>query len=526
MKDYRRFAPLGLVFSGLSILSTIGFVLVNGIANIGLYTPPDPQILTRGIWFSLAGILLGLAITALLDPEGTRLFLTGRQAQYGSNAIIMLLAFMGVLFFINMLAYQNPKTWDLTEDKQNTLAPETIALFGKLPEPVIARAYFTSQTPNTDAKNLLQKLKENSNGKFDYTFIDPNFEPLAAKEDDITRDGTIMLHMGGKKSPVNFATEQEIAIAMIKLVNPQSQVIYFLVDHGEKDTENPGESSFTYIKKALTDKNYTVKLLSLASTGSVPADAAAVVIAGPIVPLAEAEVTALSNYLDAGGGLVVMEDSPLLTNYKDIANPLDDLLAKWGVGLKNDIVVDPNTSSPLFAVADTQSYARHPITANLRGVLTTFPTTRSLTVIEGTPYSVTALVATGANAWGETDVDSMNNSQVSFDPATDNPGPVTLAISSEDFARQGRLVVFGDSEFAIDTLYAQGNFGDILTNAIDWVAEQENLINLTVKTPVERTYNPPSGLEFVGIILSTLCLIPLIVIGGGVWAWASRRRRG
>ena len=60
-------------------------------------------------------------------PKRTRDFLTGRQVRHGSNALIMLVAFVLILVVVNAIVYQNPIQWDWTEDKQNTLAPETIA---------------------------------------------------------------------------------------------------------------------------------------------------------------------------------------------------------------------------------------------------------------------------------------------------------------------------------------------------------------------------------------------------------------
>ena len=61
-------------------------------------------------------------------------FFTGRQARYGSNAVIMSIAFAGILIIGNVLAYQNPvPVADLTEDQVNTLAPETLAAIQKLP---------------------------------------------------------------------------------------------------------------------------------------------------------------------------------------------------------------------------------------------------------------------------------------------------------------------------------------------------------------------------------------------------------
>ena len=88
------------------------------------------------------------------------------------------------------------------------------------------------------------------------------------------------------------------------------------------------------------------------------------------------------------------------------------------------------------------------------------------------------------------------------------------------------MVVFGSSTFAQDDNFDFSGNGDIFLNSIDWLAEQETLINLTSNTPQERTFNPPGSAQFILTIVSTVCLIPLIVIGAGVYAWVMRRRRG
>ena len=101
----RRFAPLGLVLSAIAVLAVIVILVVRGLASAGIVQLPDPEMLNRSLLICLSLFILGLALTAFLDPERTREFLTGRQAKYGSNAVIMLLAFLGILLFINILAY-------------------------------------------------------------------------------------------------------------------------------------------------------------------------------------------------------------------------------------------------------------------------------------------------------------------------------------------------------------------------------------------------------------------------------------
>ena len=52
--DPRRFAPLGLVLSGLAVITFIVFLVVKSIASAGIFQPPDPTVLERGLWVSLS----------------------------------------------------------------------------------------------------------------------------------------------------------------------------------------------------------------------------------------------------------------------------------------------------------------------------------------------------------------------------------------------------------------------------------------------------------------------------------------
>ena len=103
---------------------------------------------------------------------------------------------------------------------------------------------------------------------------------------------------------------------------------------------------------------------------------------------------------------------------------------------------------------------------------------------------------------------------------------MTLAAAAENPNTNGRVVVFGSSTFAQDDNFGFSGNGDMFINAIDWIAEEESLINLTSNTQQERTFEPPGSTQFILIIVSTVCVIPLVIVIAGVYAWVMRRRRG
>jgi ABC-type uncharacterized transport system involved in gliding motility auxiliary subunit len=78
----------------------------------------------------------------------------------------------------------------------------------------------------------------------------------------------------------------------------------------------------------------------------------------------------------------------------------------------------------------------------------------------------------------------------------------------------------------VDQIFdAYGN-GDMFVNSVDWGAEQEDLANITPKTPTERTFNIPGQFQWIAILLGSVFIIPGLVVVAGISSWLARRRQG
>lgn len=522
----RRFAPVGLALAALGLLVCLGVLVVKGLVAAGLYLPRDPQLINTIGLVAAAVTLLGLSLFAILDPERTRALLTGRQARHGSNAFLMLVAFFGILVFLNVIAYENPQSWDVSADKQNTLAPETLDTLAALPEPVTAVAFYSAQSSPDFAQELLEKYKQASAGKFEYTIVDPDAEPARAVEAGITQDGTIALYLGQQKQLVDFADEQAITSALVRLINPEKRGVYFLTGHGERDIENAGESSYTTARTVLESKNYTVETLNLLEAEQVPLDADTVIIAGPQVSLSEDEVSRLQDYLAGGGTIIAMAEPVLLTEMGDEADLLAEMLSTdWSISLAKDIVFDPSVSQQGLFTA-TVATGAHPITDPIQNIAVIYPSARSLVVgAEAAGPSVTDLGSTGDAAWGDNNY-SPEDQEIAYDEGVDTPGPLQIAAAAENSETGGRVVVFGDADFADDTYYQNFANLEMFINAVDWAAGEEQLIGLTSYGAEERTFQPPGTLAGNALIVFSACLLPLAIVVAGVWVWLAHRRRG
>jgi ABC-type uncharacterized transport system involved in gliding motility auxiliary subunit len=523
-----QYAFIGLILALLACVSTGLIGAAKGMLAIKMFTLENTDGLNLALQISIALLIVGLAAYAIMAPDTVRRFLTGRQARYGSNSLILALAFLGIIFVANYIVFQNPKSWDLTEDKSNTLATETLQALEALPGKVTATAFYSASLSSASADELLLKFKTNSGGKFEYNFVDPDLDPVAAREAGITGDGKILLQMGETKEIASYADEAELTKTLIRLISPEPRAVYFLEGHGEPTLDSSGQINFSTAKSTLESKNYTVNSLNLLSTNKIPEDALAIIIAGPLKPLSNSEVTLLKDYVNAGGSLVVMEDPTLVTEFGKSSDPLAKYLTSdWGITLNDDIVIDlVNTQNPLQAVSS--QVGQHPITQNLtQNYIVILPQARSLSIVDKIVENVaqTPIILTTEQSWGEAEMVA-GGEQPTFDAEKDTPGPLNLAIAGENDVTKGRVVVFGNSVFATnDGFDAYGN-GNMFINSVDWAAEQEDVLGITPREPTLRVFTPPTNAGFIIMIIVAVLVLPGLVVFAGVSSWLTRRKRG
>jgi ABC-type uncharacterized transport system involved in gliding motility auxiliary subunit len=533
----RRYTFLALVVSLVALIAALVLGLLRGLNAAGLFELARPDDINRWLLISVGVVVIGLAVYAILEPDKIGRFVSRRQTRYGSNLFVMVIAFLGILVFGNWIAYDNPvPVADLTADKENTLAPEFADAIKNLPSKITAVAFFNAQSSRESAEKLLNNIKANSNGQFDYRFEDPDLNPLLARESGITGNGKILLTMADRKEIAAFVSEEEILKAIIRLTSPNARAVYFLTGHGEASLDQ-GESNLATAKQTLENKNYTVTPLNLLAEGKIPEDALAVIIAGPVKPLADSEVELLKAYVDQGGSLVVMQDPYQFTDFGDAPDPLADYLTNdWGIVLDRDIILDTSSAMDLLYAVSAIPNSQHPITQDItsQNLVIIMPQARSVSIPEQ-PEGVTlsALIQTtpplsnAAFSWGEMNYTvSAEGTQVQYDEGVDMIGPLNMAVAAENTTSKGRVVVMGNSYFARGQNFDQYGNGNFFINSVDWAAEQEDLIQFTQRTTTERTFVPPNNVGRLMIFLGSICILPGLILVAGIATWWARRRQG
>ena len=175
-------------------------------------------------------------------------------------------------------------------------------------------------------------------------------------------------------------------------------------------------------------------------------------------------------------------------------------------------------------------YESHRITDRFRS-MTFFPYARSVEPAKDTTGGLTveAILKTNANSWGETDV---KGGEATFDEKTDAKGPLTLAVavtkeikpaSDNNPGVKARLVIVGDSDFAINAYFgAQGN-GNLFLNMVSWLGQEEDLISIRPKAPEDRRVILSQSQQSM-LRLLTVFILPGVALVAGIAVWTRRRR--
>ena len=497
--------------------------------------------------FSLTVLIIGAALlfgSLVLSPRGVAIFLVGRQARYGTNILIMAVAFFAIIVLVNFLFFRNFQRFDVTATRFFTLAPQTAQILSNLEVPVRANAFFVEgDIRRQQVEDILNEFARNSNN-FEYRFVDPELRRAIALNYNVTQFPAIVIENleVGTFQQVFPATEQQLVTGVLVVTGVERKKVYILTGHKERSatrdvaTGDIEAIGFDLALEGLLRDNYAVQALNLLQVRSVPPDAAAVIVAGPEQDLDPEEYAALDGYLTAGGRMVVLLDPNSPPSFRD-------LLSEWGIRVSVETLADAGSSiagrllTPLLQRANGQY-----VSTELSGVgitsqidVTFFP---DATAIGATlpaedipPHTrFVPLALTTQASWLETDVDNPRP-----DPSVDIPGPYAVASVVEACAKIGdppirclssmpltKLVAFGDSDFVSNEFFTSRDNADFFLNSVNYVTDDVDLISVRPKIfPVRELVLTSNERDFIQ--WSSWFLPPALLVLLGAWVWWRRR---
>lgn len=508
-----------------SLLGLIGLVLLlfAGIAA-ALTRARSPVDV---VYIFVNGLLGLFALIAYLSAgiEQVRNVVSERSTRYGANVVISSLVFLAVLVLLNYISARHTHRFDLSEQGIYSLSPQSTNVVKGLKKDLQIEA-FVEGGVNPQLRDLLENYSYVS-PKVKFEMIDPDRQPQLAEKYKINAYNTVRLAYGNEATTVTQPTEENLTNAIIKVTRTTRKTVCLIEGHGEPDIDNvQSPHGLASLKQALENENYTVKKVLLASMANVPDDCSVVLVAGPQKPYLSTELTALQTYLDGGGRALFLLPPQRGSEFQPF-------LAKWGVKLGDDVVVDQVIrlfQGPALGLAPlVNTYTPHEITHDFKQ-RTVFPMTRSVHADAAGKKGLqaTELVKTSPSSWAETDLEGLfQRSEATFDAGADTKGPVPIAVVVTADLKQlnggkdgtARLAVIGSSEFA-DNREMEGTYynRDLLLNTVGWLVGQSDLLSIRPRGIRASRVQFTAEQGTVIFYLSVLVLPELLLIAGiAVW---------
>ena len=442
---------------------------------------------------------------------------------------------------LNIWVVDHPQRLDLTNSGVYSIGPQTQRVLAELREPVSVTFFYDLRSKEmNDARALLEQYAAASPLLTLNTF-DPAIAPAEARRQQVQFAGTSIFEAKDRRIVVNGGSEADFTNGLIRVTSRGNQTVCFTEGHIEADPNSlsthehfegdmgSGHSHSSggralvlherhgmgMARDALLTLGYQVRSVSLVQGGK-PLDACSVVvIAAPQQAFEAAEVEQLRAWALAGGRVVALVDPFIVSG-------LDALFADFGVKLERRIVVDDKAHYWTDAATPAVSnYPRHKITRNLP--LSFFPGAASLAPLpmRGADVRVTPLVQTSDAARSETIAPG----------GKPDVGVQTIAVlatrklagaTAQNDAR-AELFLVGDGDFASNSFFHILGNGVLFLNAVSYLAEQEQLIDITPRNyelPRVQLTNRQMRTTFV---VSTL-LLPAAALALSLFAWWRRRR--
>ncbi len=262
--------------------------------------------------------LLGKNINEQTKKESKeKMPLNKKYLRNGSYSTLLIVIFVAIVVVINMIVGKLPSKYtqiDISDQQLYSIGDETKKVLNNLDKDVTIYQIAQSGSEDETISNLLQKYADESK-HVKVELKDPVVSPKFVSEytSDQVSSNSLIVVCGDRNKVVNyndmyestmdyntysyqttgFDGEGQITSAIAYVTTENLPVLYTLEGHGEKELDST-------IKEDIEKANMEIKTLNLISEGSVPDDAACLLIDSPSSDISEDEKTALLDYLENG----------------------------------------------------------------------------------------------------------------------------------------------------------------------------------------------------------------------------------
>lgn len=460
-----------------------------------------------------------------------------RSLKNGAYASLLTAAVLVAVILLNLVARALPTTYtelDISTGSLFTLSDTSRELMGNLQQPVTV--YYLAQTGNEDdnVTRLLDRYAD-ENSLFSWQQKDPVLYPTFAQQYEGASNGCLVVTSGEKNTVVSyndlyemdieayyttgsmqydFKAENAITTAVAEVLRTADYTLYELTGHGEVALE----SDFT---DTLANAGVTVEELNLITAGTVPEDAAALLINAPLTDLTAAEAATLVAYLQGGGRLLVSTDLTVETPN------LDSMLAAVGMTRQPGLLIE--TDGNYYPYGYPQTYLLPKINSNevtagvADGLYVFAPMGQGIVCDEESGWTYQTLLSTTSGSYS---MEGYATAETAQKADTDPEGSFDLAVAAEDSSTGAKLVWVNCPNVFLSQMNQSVSGGNarLLGSIVNWLNGEENATVIEARSMSAESLSVPAG-SIIGLGLLFTIALPIACLIAGIAVCLVRRRR-
>ena len=479
-------------------------------------------------------------------------FSPGRRWKIGFDVAVRTVLVLAVVVMVNYLGAKFYGRFYLSSQTQVKLSPRTLSVVHSITNQIAVTVYYDktddwyptiiallneyrSANPNITVKTVdylrdageAQKIKDqyklSSAKDKDIVIFDCGGHVKKVDGDSLTQVKLEQVPNATerefRRKPIAFNGEMLFTAMLLAVESPRPLKAYFLQGHGEPSLSDSGETDYQKFGAVLAENYIATEPLQLLGDNVVPDDCNLLIIAGPRSAFSEAELQKIDQYLAQGGRLF------MLFNYFSIRHPtgLEPILARWGVNVMADVVVDrKDTTSGQDVIV--YNFSTHPVVNPL--------TQLALQLILPRPVSRVD--------WQNPPADAPKVDELAFsgpqstlmgDP-TAAPRSYSLMTAVEQKPVPGvanthgttRLIVVGDSFFLGNRQIESGANRDFAGYAANWLLDRTVLLEGIGPRPVTEFRLTMTREQLKDVRWLLLGALPGGVLAFGWLVWLARRK--
>ncbi|WP_018986314.1 DUF4350 domain-containing protein [Methylophilus methylotrophus] len=434
-----------------------------------------------------------------------------------------------ITILIGVVSWQFNLMADTTHNHRNTLSAASNQVLQQLPSRIEVTA-FCSNSPykgryfRKSITALIQRYQY-LHPAIDLQFIDPSNAPALARQQQIQKEGEMIIRYRGQEKRMYLPyTEEAFTNVLLQLQHGERAPVLFANGHGEAELDDTSAQGASQLAAALNNAGLQVRqsqAFELGLGNKLPT----LVLAGAMQPYTATQVQAIQTHITQGGNLVWLTDSASKQGLQTIADTL-------GLQISQGTVIDLTNRHfdiPLHALS-TQRYASQGPTQDF-SLRTFFDHAHAIHRPRqyGDPWRVIPLVAGAEHGWVSHAYRSEHAGTIpAFNAETDIRGPATIALAMEKKRPSGelqRILVLGSRQFFTNAQLQRGGNLALTMQSLQWVVNNQPSISLPV-TPLRDSVIalPQQQLWLILLFNSFQFGLPALLLFAGWLSWRRKHR--